>query len=371
VTAPRLEVDLGKVADNARTLVGLLAPAGISVTGVTKAFLGAPEVADAMLRGGVRGLGDSRVENLESLARSGVRAPRTLLRSPMPSQVDRVVAAADTSLNSELSVIEQLSTAAQARNRVHGVIVMVELGDLREGVLADDLIDLVRETLRFPGIRVVGIGTNLACRSGVAPDAEKMAELSALAASVEDTFGLALDVVSGGNSANLAWALSGVDTGRVDDLRLGEAILLGREPLHRTPLRGLHTDAVRLVAEVIESRPKPARAWGDIARSAFGEVVPVDVGGDIHQALVALGRADTDPDGLVAPAGIRILGASSDHLVLDAGTLACPVGSEVTFEPDYSALVRAAASPYVTTAFLAPGAASGSPSVPGAAQRRR
>ena len=134
---------------------------------------------------------------------------------------------------------------------------------------------------------------------------------------------------------------------------------------------GLHTDAVRLVAEVIESGPKPARPWGDIARSAFGAVVPVDNDGDIHQAILALGRVDTDPDGLVAPAGIRVLGASSDHLVLDAGTRACPVGSEVTFEPDYSALVRAAASPYVTTEFRGTGAGPVAPSDADAVQRRR
>ena len=46
----------------------------------------------------------------------------------------------------------------------------------------------------------------------------------------------ALAVVSGGNSANLDWALATDDVGRINELRLGESILLGTEPLHRHPI---------------------------------------------------------------------------------------------------------------------------------------
>jgi predicted amino acid racemase len=265
MTAPRLEIDLAKIHHNARTLVELLADRGISITGVTKASLGSPEIAGALLRAGVSGLGDSRIENIEAMRLAGVSSPMTLIRSPMLSQADRVVTHADVSFNTEIDVISALSSAAQEVGRTHAIVLMVELGDLREGIMPGDLENIVRETLRFPNIALKGIGTNLACRSGVSPDAKNMAELSALADSIDATFGSmlgpTLDIVSGGNSGNLQWALSGADTGRINDLRLGESLLLGRETLHRQPIDGLHTDAITLIAEVIESKVKPSQPW--------------------------------------------------------------------------------------------------------------
>ncbi len=347
MTAPRLEIDLDKIRHNARTLVKRLGNRGISVTGITKATLGSSEIAIALIEAGVSGIGDSRIENIEAMRRAGIEAPMTLIRSPMLSQVDRVVAHADVSFNTELEVISKLSFAAKAANRTHGVVLMVELGDLREGIMPGDLENTVREMLHFPNIELLGIGTNLACRSGVSPDAENMAELSALADSIEVTFGSTLGVVSGGNSGNLQWALSGAQTGRINDLRLGESILLGRETLHRHPIDGLHTDAITLSAEVIESKVKPSQPWGEIAQSAFGEKPPATDRGHIAQTILAIGHQDTDPSGLHPPPGLEILAANSDHLITNSGTDCLPLGSEVTFQVNYSALVRAMTSPFV------------------------
>jgi len=347
MTAPRLEIDLDKIHHNARTLVGLLANRGISVTGVTKATLGSPEIAVALLRAGVKALGDSRIENIEAMRRAKVPASITLIRSPMPSQVDRVVMHADISFNTEIDVISKLSTSAQKARRTHGVVLMVELGDLREGIMPDDLDHTVREILCLPNITFKGIGTNLACRSGVSPDARNMGKLSALADSIEATFGLTVDMVSGGNSANLQWALSGATTGRINDLRLGESILLGRETLHRKPIDGLHTDAITLVAEVIESKSKPSQPWGAITQTAFGDQPPDTDRGHISQTILAVGHQDIDPCGLHSPRGVEILGASSDHLITDSGRDCLSVGAEMTFQLNYSALLRAMTSPYV------------------------
>ena len=348
MTAPRLEIDLDKIYHNAHTLVERLADRGISVTGVTKATLGSLDIATTLLRAGLSVLGDSRIENIKAMRRAGVSASMTLVRSPMMSQADQVVEHADVSFNTELEVIRELSFAAQKARRTHGIVLMVELGDLREGIMPDDLMDTVRETLRFQNIVFKGIGTNLACRCGVSPDARKMAELSALAESIEATFALTVDIVSGGNSANLQWALSGADTGRINDLRLGESILLGRETLHRHPIEGLHTDAITLVAEVIESKVKPSQPWGKIAQSAFGDKPSATDRGDVSQTILAVGRQDTDPSGLCAPPGIEILEASSDHLITDSGPCRVPVGTEITFQINYSALLRAMTSPFVT-----------------------
>jgi predicted amino acid racemase len=347
MTAPRLEIDLNKIHHNARALVERLAGCGISVTGVTKATLGSPEIAGALVRAGVSRLGDSRIENIEAMRGARVAASMTLIRSPMLSQVDQVVANADVSFNTELDVISKLSCAAQKAGCQHEVVLMVELGDLREGIMPGELDNTVRQVLSLPNIILKGIGTNLACRSGVSPDARNMSELSALATSIEGTFGVTLATVSGGNSANLEWALGNADTGRVNDLRLGESILLGRETLHRQPIEGLHTDAITLVAEVIESKVKPSQPWGEIAQTAFGEKPPAADRGDVMQMILAIGEQDTDPCGLHAPPGIEVLGHSSDHLVAESGSDRISVGAEVRFQLNYSALVRAMTSPYV------------------------
>jgi predicted amino acid racemase len=347
MTGLRLEIDLDKLHHNARTLVERLAERGMSVTGIVKATLGSPEIARTLLRSGVTGLGDARIENIERMRRAGVPGRMTLIRSPMISQIDRVVMQADISFNTELEVIKRLSVAALAAKRVHGVVLMVELGDLREGIMQRDLSAVAGQMLCLPGIALKGIGTNLACRSGASPDASKMAELSGLARSIETRFGVALELVSGGSSANIEWAFGTSDHGRVNDLRLGEALLLGREALHRRAIPGLHTDAITLVAEVIESKVKPSLPWGAIARNAFGERVPPTDSGPILQSLLAVGRQDTDCAGLRASQGIQVLGCSSDHLVVDSGDERLAVGSEIRFQLEYGALLRAMTSPFV------------------------
>jgi ornithine racemase len=351
VKAPRLEVDLAKVAHNTRSLVARLAGRGIAVTGVTKAALGSPELGRALVTAGVRTLGDSRIENLERLRAAGVPATLALLRAPMLSQLDRIVAGADLSVNTEPEVIAGLAAAARHQATTHGVLLMVELGDLREGILPADLADAVRLTLRQPNLVLEGLGTNLACRSGVVPDAAKMADLSALVTAMEASFGIRLPIVSGGNSANLGWALGDEPVGRVNELRLGESLLLGLDPLDRSPIDGLHTDAITLVAEVIESKFKPSLPWGRTGQTAFGSTDAPTDRGLVAQTLLAIGQQDVDPLALRPPPGTRIAASSSDHLVLTSDE-PFPVGAQLRFVPGYSGLLRAMTSPFVSTTFL-------------------
>lgn len=359
MAAPRLEIDLDKIYYNAHELVTRLAERGISVTGVTKASLGSAEIASTLIQAGVTALGDSRIENIKAMrpAENDVltkAVPMTLIRSPMLSQIEQVVMYADISCNTELEVIKNISLEANKQKRIHLILLMVELGDLREGIMPDDLIDTVREVLRLPNIELKGIGTNLACRSGVSPSANNMATLSELANLIEITFNVTLDVVSGGNSANIQWALNDpqTDTGRINDLRLGEAILLGREALQRQPILGLHTNAITLFAEVIESKLKPTQPIGNIAQAAFGDTTSVPGRGIVRQIILAIGIQDIDPSGLLAPTGIEILGASSDHLIIESVKGELFVGEEVAFQLDYSALLRAMTSPFIAKIFI-------------------
>jgi len=170
--------------------------------------------------------------------------------------------------------------------------------------------------------------------------------MSALADSLESTFSIHLDIVSGGNSANLDWAFGSAQPGRINNLRLGESLLLGCKTLHRCPIGGLHTDAITLIAEVIESKIKPSQPWGTIAQNAFGELPVANDRGDIAQAILAIGHQDIDPQGLSTPLGITIIDSSSDHLIVQCDSLLA-VGTELPFQINYSALTRAMTSPFV------------------------
>jgi predicted amino acid racemase len=293
-------------------------------------------------------LADSRIENIEAMRRSKMAAGMSMIRSPMFSQVKRVVASADMSFNSELETVRRLSLEARQLDRTHAVVLMVELGDLREGIMPVDLMAAVTETLGLPNIVLKGLGTNLACRSGVSPDDLNMGELSRLANMIEAKYDISLDIVSGGNSANLDWVFSTEHTGRINNLRLGESILLGCETLQRNKIDGLHSDAFTLVAEVIESKVKPTMPRGSLAQTAFGALSVGNDRGTILQSIAAIGIQDVDLGGITAPKGIKILGGSSDHLIISSSNTDVAVGTEIAFQLDYSALLRAMTSPFVT-----------------------
>lgn len=346
MTGLRLEIDLDKVGHNAHELVERAERRKISVTAVTKVMLGSPDLARVLCAAGATALGDSRIENIERMRDAGIEEPMLLLRSPMVSQVERVVEAGTMSANTEIEVLSALASAARVSGRVHEVMLMVELGDLREGVMPDKLHETVRHVLGLPTLRLRGIGANLACRNGIEPSIENMGDLSAMVDSVETTFGVEIEIVSGGNSANLEWALGSSIPDRINNLRLGESVLLGREPLHRCPIPGLHTDSFGLVAEAIESNRKPTKPWGRSGQNSFGENPETEDRGVIWQTILAVGRQDTDTADLTAPLGVEILAASSDHLIVQTRDRMSP-GEEIRFEPGYSALLRSMTSPFV------------------------
>ena len=357
MATPRLEIDLARIHRNATCLVERLASRGITLTGVTKVVLGSPEVARTLLAAGVHSIGDSRIENIEKMRQAGIVATFILLRTPLLSQVDQVVAHADISFNSELELIERLSETAQKQGKSHRIVLMVELGDLREGLAPEDLAATVRRAIDLPNIEVSGIGTNLACFGGIKPDHEKMNQLSDLAQSVEEQLGIRLALVSGGNSANFDWLGRCQDPGKINHLRLGESIFLGCETLRREPIDGLHTDAFTLVAEVIESKVKSSVPSGEVGQDAFGTKRHFHDRGPINHALLGIGRQDVLVSGLVPLKNeLLILGSSSDHLVVESRRGRLKIGEELRFRLDYGALLAAMTSPYVRKVFLQPSA---------------
>lgn len=357
--APRLEIKLNQLHHNAKKLIENLALQGISITGVSKATMAMPEIVDIWINAGIHSIGESRIENIESINKVNNRVRTLLTRIPMLSQVDQVVSQASISCNSELSVLNALAGAAEKQNLRHGVLLMVELGDLREGILPKDLNEVVKQVMNLPNLELIGIGANLGCQNGVAPDQKNMNELSLIMNNVEADFKIKLEWCSGGNSANLPWLTAGGEPDRLNHLRLGEALLLGREPLTRTIIKGLYTDAITLVVEVIETKLKPTTPWGIQYQTSFSDAPSKqnqksnDDRNEIFDSriLLAIGEQDIDPSGLKAD-GIEIKGASSDYLVVSSSQNTLKVGCEQRFSLNYSALLRAMTSPYIKKYFV-------------------
>jgi predicted amino acid racemase len=349
---PRLEIDLAKIGHNVREMVRLYGAKGVGLIGVTKGVLGDPVIADVFLRNGISVLADSRIPNLQRMQEAGIRATRLLLRMPTLSEADDVVRHADISLNSELSVIRELSGAALRNGIQHKVILMVELGDLREGIMPQDLEEAVKETVSLAGVRLAGIGSNLACLGGVKPDEKNMALLSSLAESIEDKFNLSLEFVSIGCSTVYSWLKSISQAKRINNARVGDSLLLGGRDLEEKGIPGLRYDAFTLVAEVIESKVKPSVPYGEIGLDAFGNIPTFADRGIIRRVILNIGRQDALYTQLYPRVDVDILGASSDHLIVDAKKTELMVGDEVEFDIDYGAMLQAMTSPYVAKVYL-------------------
>jgi predicted amino acid racemase len=344
---PRIEMNLEKIAYNAKALKDLYGSKGIDVIGVTKVVCGNPYIAEVLVKSGINILADSRIENIKKMRNASIQAQFLLLRTPRLSQAETVVKYADISFNTDLAVIKRLSKFAIDCDRTHKIILMVELGDLREGLMPSELDNTVKQVLELENIELIGIGTNLTCFGGVKPDEKKMGYLTSIATDIEEKFGLKLEFVSGGNSANYDWFTSTTDVGRINNLRLGESIYLGCETLNRNPISGLYTDAFTLVSEVIESKIKPSVPYGVICKDAFGNVPVFQDRGQMRRAILGVGLQDVKVSGLTPRSNIEILGASSDHIIIDTKNIDLKVGDELEFDINYDALLSAMTSLYV------------------------
>jgi predicted amino acid racemase len=249
-----------------------------------------------------------------------------------------------------LTVLEGLSAAAIRAGKIHDVILMIDLGDLREGIWPVDLVPFVSEALKLPGIHIRGLGTNLACFGGVVPSTDNMNQLVTLAADIEATLDHTFSTISGFNSSGLELIATGKMPKRINHARIGEAILLGRETVHRKPWPGTYQDAFVLHAEILELKKKPSTPVGERSEDAFGRLPDFEERGDILRALLNIGREDVNVDGITPlDARLTILGASSGYLVVDVTPAAndLQVGDELGFSVNYSALLAAMTSAYV------------------------
>lgn len=350
----RLEVDLDKIKYNAAKVVELCHSCDIAVLGVTKGFTAIPQIVSAILEGGVDGLADARMENIIELRNEGFAESITLLRIPQLSNVENVVTYSDVSVNSEVAVIRALGQTARKMGREHQIILMVDVGDLREGVLIENVLGTVRQVIGLEGIRLLGLGTNMGCFGGILPEYDNLNILVKLGKMIETRLGISLEVLSGGGTSSLLLVERNEIPAGINQLRIGEGMLLGTDTTNNRNIEWLKNDAFVLKTEVIEVKSKPSVPIGNIGRDAFGNIPEFKDVGIRTRAIVALGKQDAYIEGLVpVDTGTTILGASSDHMILDItdATKQVSVGDELAFRVTYAGLLSVSQSRYVKKVF--------------------
>jgi predicted amino acid racemase len=346
----RLEIDLDKIQHNAKTIVDICNKKDINVAGVTKGVAGMPEVARAMLKGGVTHLADARIINIKKIKKAKLKAPTMLIRIPRVSRSREVVKYFDVSLMSEWKVIQAIDKEASNKGVKHDIILMVDLGDLREGLMIDQVIPMIKRIISLKGINLRGVGTNLGCYGGILPTKEKMQQLVDLVTKIQERFDITIPLISAGGTNCLPLVIKGEMPKEVNHLRIGEAILLGRESTSNTLIPGTYQDTFTLISEIIEIKEKPSIPIGKVGKDAFGNTPKFKDLGVRKRAIIALGKQDVILSGLKPmDDNIKILGGSSDQIIIDIteSTIKYEIGQEIKFKLLYPSLLSAVTSPYV------------------------
>lgn len=362
---PQLEIDLDGLRNNAEAVISRCREAGIAVCGVVKGADGLPEVARTLRQCGAVELGTSRLEQVARCRAAGVEGPWLLIRIPGLTELADTVALCEASLQSEWPTLEALEQECVRQGKTHRVIVMVDLGDLREGFWDREEFVTVCERVEreLPRVHLAGIGVNMSCYGSTKPTPEKMNELVSLARRVEERIGRKLEIVSGGATSTFTLVHWGTMPPGVNHLRIGEGILLGKDLQVDWGIRDmeyLRMDALTLRAEVVEVRDKPTYPIGEFAIDAFGRKPTYIDRGIRRRAILALGRADVGDVESLLPRepGLTVIGGSSDHCIVDVEdcTRRLEVGDIVEFSLCYSHMLYATARSDMRITYINDGA---------------
>lgn len=357
---PELIVDLKKLENNIMQIKNRCNDYGVSIAGVIKGCTGFKEVAKKFDEAGVSFIASSRMEQLNCLKEYGIKSPLMLIRVPMLSEVDEVIENIDVSLNSEISVLKALNESAKNKNKTHGVILMKDLGDLREGFYKNE--DIIEAALmvenELSNLKLLGIGTNLGCYGAVAATSEKLSELVSCAEMIEEKIGRRLEYISGGATTSLPRIIEGDMPERINLLRVGEGIILGKDliDLWGYKMDYMNKDVFTLRCEVIEVKDKPTHPVGEIMFDAFGNRPTYEDRGIRKRALLAIGKVDYAflDDLILREEGAFLVGASSDHTIVDVEDCKrdIKVGDIMEFDLCYSTLVYVTNSNNINKVFI-------------------
>lgn len=318
----KLYIDVDKIYNNAKRVVEISKQQDIDITGVVKQCDADCKVAKAMVEAGCTSLAVSRTRQAKKLKNAGIEVPIWLIRVPAISELEEVIEYTDIVLITELKTIKEINKLCIKKNKILKLILMLEIGDLREGFYPDEeLINSIKEIMQLSNVVIEGIGMNASCYGSVIPSIENTSKLVSVGKKVESVLGRKLNIYSGGNTTSLILVKDKTIPKEINNLRVGESILLARDLsyLWKKPIENTYTDTFVLKAEVIEVKEKPSKPIGETFYDAFGKQPNFEDEGIRKRALVSVGKVDfLDEQGLIPKdKGIKVLGSSTDYLILD------------------------------------------------------
>lgn len=348
-----ITLDNNKLVHNFKFLNNLFKENSIEWAIVAKLLCGNEKFLKCLLEISNKEICDSRLTNLRHIKELSPLTQTVYIKPPAKRLAKSIVKYADVSFNSEIDTIKALSNEALRQKKIHKVVIMVEMGELREGIMAKNLSIFYGEVLKLPNIEVVGIGTNLNCLNGILPDEKKLLKLNRFKEIIEESHDRKIPYISAGSSVTIPLIFKNMIPEGINHFRIGETLFFGTDVFNDSVIDGMHQDVFKLTAEIIEIVEKPMIPSGDAGTNLTGETPEYDEenrGKTSVRAILDVGILDIDPKN-ISPVNpqITIIGASSDMMILDLSEnkMNFKVGDTIDFRMNYMAVLRAMNSDYV------------------------
>jgi ornithine racemase len=350
-----LRIDTGRILANIKKLNNYLSTRGITWSLVTKVLSGHKPTLEKLLESetvlDLHSIGDSRMSNLRAIKSIRPDIVTMYLKPVASAQVKNIVKYADISLNTSLKTIKALDAESAKQGLQHRVVIMVELGELREGIAGDNVLQFYEDIFRLENIKVIGLGSNLGCMHGVEPSYDKLVQLSLYKQIIDEKFGKKLELVSGGSSITLPLLTEKKVPRGVNHFRIGESAFLGNNLLSGKQFRNLSTSAFDFSAEIVELEKKHGTPDGNISDGNVGYTAEIENQELSYRGILDFGLLDVEVQGLhPVNADVRYVGTTSDMTVYDIGKFkkTMTVGTKVHFKPSYMAVARLMHSRYIS-----------------------
>ncbi len=342
-----------KLKHNYKYLNSLFSENGIEWGVVTKLLCGNKLFLNELLKLGVKEMHDTRISNIRMIKTLDPNVQTVYIKPPPKRSIANVIKYVDVSFNTDLYTIKLLSQEALKQNKKHKIIIMVEMGDLREGVMGDNLIDFYEQVFTLPNIEIIGLGTNLNCLNGILPNQDKLIQLCLYRQLITLKFKREIAWISGGTSVTLSLLHNQLVPKGVNHFRVGEALFFGNDLVSGKPFEKMKTGVFKLFTEIIELYEKPIVPSGEQIENVAGHIPkfsPEEYGKSTYRAILDIGLLDISPKHLIPEdSAIKIIEVSSDMLVVDLGDnlKKYKTGDLVSFDVGYMGVLGLMNSNYI------------------------
>lgn len=316
----QININLSKIEYNAEALRTLLEENDIHLTPVIKCIAGDSRIIETLIQSGITHFAESRLENINENFKD--QCNYLLLRPTSKKHYTQLVETIKISMQTEIETIREINDIAKSLNKKHQIMLMIDWKDRREGVITYDVLNYIEEIIKMTQIQLVGIAFNFMCFKSSAPTEDDIFKINQFVDAIENNLGFRLKVISGGNSSMIPQLMYN-DLGRINELRIGEALFRGVDTTTYQSIPMLFQNAITLEAEILEIKPRLS-----------------DNNQCYLQAIVDIGYVDTDIDKIKPIKNdVNIVGASSDHLMINLNNQDYyKIGDVIEFSLEYEAL---------------------------------